>query len=79
MARSPSSPARVGQGEARRAFSLRFIGEATAELRRVTWPTRQETMRLTLMVISIALAVGLFLGLIDLLFTRLFDVLLTAG
>jgi preprotein translocase subunit SecE len=36
-------------------------------------------MRLTLMVISIALAAGLFLGLIDLLFTRLFGVLLTAG
>jgi preprotein translocase subunit SecE len=33
-------------------------------------------MRLTLMVIAVSAAVGLFLGLIDMGFARLFDVIL---
>jgi len=52
------------------------VGETIAELRRVTWPSRQETVRLTIMVISVAAAVGLFLGLVDLGFSRLMDVVL---
>ncbi|MBE0414976.1 MAG: preprotein translocase subunit SecE [Dehalococcoidia bacterium] len=53
-----------------------YIGEIISELRKVVWPTREETRRLTLMVIAIALAVGLFLGAIDLGFTRLVNLLL---
>ena len=60
----------------RRVFSFRFIGETIAELRRVTWPTREETIRLSIMVIVVAGAVGAFLGLVDLGFTRLFEIIL---
>ena len=59
-----------------RVFSARFIGETIAELRRVTWPTREETIRLSIMVIVVASAVGAFLGLVDLGFTRLFEIVL---
>ena len=77
MARSSGGvTGRVGGQAARKAFSLRFVGETLAELRRVTWPTRQETMRLTIMVISVAAVVGIFLGLVDLAFSRLMDVIL---
>ena len=76
MARTSGVPGRASQQAARRAFNLRFIGEAISELRRVTWPPRQETMRLTIMVISVAMAVGLFLGIIDLAFSRLINILL---
>ncbi len=76
MARNPSVPRRIGADAARRAFSFRMFGEVVSELRRVTWPTRQETMRLTIMVIAVAATVGAFLGLVDLAFTRLFGVLL---
>lgn len=62
--------------ESRRVFSVRFIGETIAELRRVTWPTREETIRLSIMVIVVASAVGAFLGLMDLGFTRLFEIVL---
>ena len=61
---------------ARRAFNLRFIGETISELRRVTWPNREETTRLTIMVIAVAVVIGLFLGLVDLVFSRIFDVVL---
>ena len=76
MARTPSVPSRFGAGAARRAFNFRFVGETISELRRVTWPTRRETMRLTMMVIAVAGAVGAFLGLVDIGFARLFDVIL---
>jgi preprotein translocase subunit SecE len=41
------------------------------ELRKVTWPTRQETIRLTLMVVAICIVMALILGGIDYAFTRL--------
>ena len=58
---------------ARRVFSVSIVGEVISELRRVTWPTRQETMRLTMMVIAVAAVVGTFLGLVDLGFARIFQ------
>ncbi len=45
-----------------------FLTEVRAELKKVTWPTRQETMRYTWAVIGISLGVALFLGLADWVF-----------
>lgn len=55
---------------------INYIREIISELRRVVWPTREETRRLTMMVIAIALAVGLLLGAIDLGFTQLVNIFL---
>ena len=76
MARNVSSPARLRSEDGRSRLNGRFFGEVLGELRRVTWPTREETMRLTMMVIAVSVAVGLFLGIIDIGFARLFDVIL---
>lgn len=46
-----------------------FFAEARAELRHVNWPTRQEAIRLTGIVIGISLGLALFLGAFDYLFT----------
>jgi len=48
-----------------------YFGEVIAELKKAVWPTREETRRLTIMVIIISIAIGLFLGAIDLGFTHL--------
>ena len=76
MARSQGVPRRVGSEAARRAFSFRMVGEVVSELRRVTWPTREETLRLTIMVIAISAVIGAFLGAVDLVFVRLFELIL---
>jgi preprotein translocase subunit SecE len=76
MARSSSPSSRINPDAARRAFTFRYFGEAFTELRRVTWPSRQETVRLSIMVIAVAIAVGIILGVIDLGFSRLMDVIL---
>ncbi len=57
-------------------MGIRALGDVVSELRRVTWPTRQDTFRLSLMVIGVAAAVGVFLGAIDFLFSRIFSVIL---
>jgi len=51
-----------------------------AELKKVTWPSRQEAIRLSLIVIAVCVAVGIVLGLLDYGFTELFaKVLLGTG
>ncbi len=76
MARDPGVTRRVGGEVARRAFSVRMIGEVVGELRRVTWPSKEETLRLSIMVICVAVAVGAFLGLVDLGFAEIMGILL---
>jgi preprotein translocase subunit SecE len=45
-----------------------FFLESRQELRRVNWPTREETIRLTVIVIIISLFIAFFLGAFDFLF-----------
>jgi preprotein translocase subunit SecE len=51
---------------------LRFFVEVAAELRKAHWPTRQEALRLSILVLAIIIVVGAILGALDLAFTRLF-------
>ncbi len=44
---------------------LTFFQEARAELRKVTWPTRQEAMNLTVAVVAMTIGISAFLGIID--------------
>jgi preprotein translocase subunit SecE len=71
-----NAPGRVGAEATRKAFSTRYVGEVISELRRVTWPTRHETTRLTIMVVAVSAVIGVFLGVIDIGFSRLLNVLL---
>ena len=61
--------------ESRRRTGVRFqyLQEVVAELRKVVWPTREQTTRLTLLVIAVSVAVGIFLALADIGFDQLFS------
>jgi preprotein translocase subunit SecE len=48
-----------------------FISNIIGELRKVVWPTRRETIRLTAMVLAVCVVVGLLLGSIDYGFAEL--------
>jgi len=52
------------------------VGEIISELRKVVWPSRQEAIRLTIMVIVVSVAIGILLGLVDMVFTELVRFLL---
>jgi preprotein translocase subunit SecE len=49
-----------------------FFVEVVAELRKAHWPTRQEAVRLSVLVLAVIIIVGLILGALDLAFTQLF-------
>ena len=48
-----------------------FLKETRDELKKVVWPTRDEVIRLTTVVIIISIIVGVFLGGIDYILTNL--------
>ncbi len=48
-----------------------FIRQVRDELNQVTWPTKNQTVKLTTVVIAVSLLVGAYLGALDYLFTRL--------
>ena len=56
---------------------FKFLQEVGKELKNVTWPTRQETMRSTVIVILISLGVGLYIAGLDFVFTKGFELLLS--
>ena len=47
------------------ANPVQFVKEVQHELKKVTWPTRAETVKLTGMVIVISLGVAFFIGGLD--------------
>ena len=52
---------------------FRFFSEIISELRKVVWLTRREATYLTGVVLVVAIAVGLILGVMDYGFVRLVD------
>ena len=48
----------------------RFIDEAWSELKKVSWPTRQHVRNLTLIVFGVSLAVGLYITVLDYVFSQ---------
>ncbi|MGB9911691.1 MAG: preprotein translocase subunit SecE [Microgenomates group bacterium] len=55
---------------------INFLKEAKSELNNVSWPSKEETVRLTAIVIFISVLVGLFIGIFDYLFTNLFTLII---
>ncbi len=45
-----------------------FLKEDRQELKKVSWTTRQETIKYTLIVIGVSVAIAVFLGGLDFLF-----------
>ena len=48
----------------------RFIDESWSELKKVTWPTRPQVRNLTILVLAVSLAVGLYITVFDFIFTE---------
>lgn len=47
-----------------------LAGDIIGELKKVTWPTREQTIRLTFIVIFISLIIGAYIGIIDFLLAK---------
>ena len=65
--RTVASPARspLPAGGLRGLLRPQWFRDVVSELRKVTWPTRPETMNLTMVVVVVSAALGAFLGALD--------------
>jgi len=50
-----------------------FFKEVKMEMKKVNWPTKKETIRYTLIVIAISIAVAIYLGGLDFIFTTILN------
>ncbi len=73
------TPAKRPTAPARRPSRFRFIADTIAEMKKVTWLTRRETVYLTGLVLIVAISAGVVLGLIDLGFSSLVSTFLLGG
>lgn len=47
----------------------RYVRDSYFEMKKVSWPTRKETIKLTIVVIVISISVAVFLGVLDYVFS----------
>ncbi|MGA2910970.1 MAG: preprotein translocase subunit SecE [Candidatus Microgenomates bacterium] len=57
--------------------AVTFFSEVRSELSKVTWPKRDEVVRLTLIVFLVSGIVGVYVGILDYLFTSVLTKILT--
>ncbi len=50
--------------------AIQFVSQAKAELKKVTWPTRKQTLASTGVVMVIVAIMALYLGIIDLILAK---------
>jgi len=53
----------------------RFIEEVKEELKKVVWPTRDQTIQTTIVVIVMTLIVSTFLGIVDVALSKIINLI----
>ena len=54
-----------------------FLGEARTEVHKVNWPTREQTVRYTLIVIGLSVVIAMYLGGIDFVLNQILNKLIS--
>ncbi len=55
---------------------INFFREARTELKKVTWPNRKQLISSTIVVMITVIIVAIFLGVVDLVFSRIVTIIL---
>lgn len=78
-----SRPARASKGAGLTGVGKRlvegvqqFVYDTRTELKKVVWPTREQTINLTALVIAVSAAVAAFIGAVDFLVQKFFQLIL---
>ncbi len=58
------------------AKAIQFLSEVKGEVKKVTWPSRKEALGGTAVVLLVVFFMALFLGLVDLLLSKIVGTLL---
>jgi preprotein translocase subunit SecE len=51
----------------------RYLVESWAELKKVAWPTRETVTRLTMLVVAVSVAIGVYIYVLDRIFNTIVD------
>ena len=51
----------------------KFLAEVRSELNKVKWPSQQEIIKLTAVVLGVSIVIGTYIGGIDLLLTKVIE------
>ena len=73
--RKPAAPPKPAVAREKTGYvhqALQFLREVKIELKKVTWPSRKQTMGSTVVVIILVLLISIFLGLADVGLSALF-------
>jgi preprotein translocase subunit SecE len=62
---SPKKSTGAAPGTGWVATSIQFLREVKAELKKVTWPSRKQTLGSTVVVLVVVAIISLFLGVVD--------------
>ena len=57
----------------------KYFREVRAEVRKVTWPSREEVLRLSAIVIVVMILMSAFMAIIDFAFSRLMAAIISLG
>jgi preprotein translocase subunit SecE len=57
----------------------RFINESWSELKKVSWPTREQVRNLTVLVFAVSFAIGVYITVLDTVFQSLIGIIVEAG
>ena len=56
--------------------AIQFLSEVKNEVNKVTWPSKKEAMGGTAVVLVVVLVMAIFLGVVDLLLSKIIEALL---
>ena len=51
----------------------KYFKEVVDELQRVTWPSRQQTIEMTILVVGVSVIIGAYIGALDFGFSKLLE------
>ncbi len=77
--KKPSSVVKAPSTGAKKNYlnqALQFLREVKVELKKVTWPTRKQTIGSTAVVLLLVMIISLFLGLVDIGLSGLIRIIL---
>ena len=75
MHRVPGGTRAAAARQARQINVREFVRSVWLELRRVTWPTREEWMSATALTVVLVMAIGIFTWVCDWVFGQIFNLI----
>jgi len=52
-----------------------YFTEVAREIKKVSWPSREQTQEKTVLVLAVSIIIGLYIGVLDFVFSKLLAVL----